>query len=301
MLKLLDLFSGIGGFSLAAKWAGIEPVAFCEKDKFCQENLRRLWPTIPIMDDINKIEVNQSQRKVLNGVSTTSLFYNGDMLYDGTIDIISGGFPCQPFSLAGKRRGKDDDRDLWPAMFDVIKKLKPRWFIGENVANFVNMEFERTAFNLENEGYEVWALNIPAYAVAARHERKRAWIIAYLNKESGCKVNKKTLPIKNKRDIWMGHPRLFLSNDVADTRSKRIQGNESQTFLQERRLSWSQNFRSPSDFFGRPDIPKPLICRMDDGFSNRVDRLRALGNAIVPQIAFEIFKGIVDLHLKESE
>ena len=142
----LDLFSGIGGFALAASWAGINTVAFCEIEPFAQKVLKKNFPSVPVFPDICKLK-----RSDINE----------------TVDIITGGFPCQPFSVAGKKRGADDDRDLWPQMFRVIKEFKPTWVIGENVANFVGMAFQRTKTDLESEGYEVQPLIIPACGVNA--------------------------------------------------------------------------------------------------------------------------------------
>ena len=157
-MKMLDLFSGIGGFSLAAQWAGIDTVAFCEKEPYCQKVLKKNFPDIPIFSDIKNLK-----RSDING----------------TIDIITGGFPCQPFSIAGRKKGTEDDRDLWPEMLRVIQEFQPTWIIGENVANFVNMAFQRTKTDLESEGYEVQPLIIPACSVGAPHRRDRVWIVAY--------------------------------------------------------------------------------------------------------------------------
>ena len=132
MLKVLDLFSGIGGFSLGLERAGMETVAFCEIEEYPRKVLAKHWPGVPIHKDIRKLDGTQ---------------------YRGTVDVICGGFPCQPFSHAGKRGGKDDDRDLWPEMLRVIREVQPTWVIGENVAGFINMELDRTLSDLEDEGY----------------------------------------------------------------------------------------------------------------------------------------------------
>lgn len=270
MLKVLDLFSGIGGFSLAAEWAGFETIAFCEIEPFCQKVLCKHWPNVPIVDDVKELK-NEGQF--------------------GNVDIITGGFPCQPFSVAGKQKGVNDERDLWPEMFRIIREFKPTWVVGENVANFVNMAFERTAVDLESIGYEVQPFIIPACAVEARHERKRVWIVAHAKGERQRKKRKhKSFRNTERSPVFCQINEN--SNDASDTRGERTQGQWEKTFLEERRISWGQDFRSPSDFFGRSDIPKPLICRMDDGFSDRVDKLKGLGNAIVPQVAYEIFKSI---------
>ena len=157
-LKLLDLFSGIGGFSRGAELTdGIETVAFCENSRYCQQVLRKHWPTVPIYEDVRNLN------------------------YEGQVDIITGGFPCQPFSQAGKRRGTDDDRHLWPEMLRIIREHRPRWVIGENVAGFVNMALDDVLLDLEGEDYEAQSFVIPACSVNAPHQRQRCWIVAYSN------------------------------------------------------------------------------------------------------------------------
>ena len=159
--KLLDLFSGIGGFSLGAERNGIETIGFVEKDKFCQKVLKKHWSDVPIIDDIRKV--------------------NGKDF--GAATIISGGFPCQPFSTAGKRRGTDDDRYLWDETIRVVAECKPRWFIGENVEGLINIEdgmvLRSVQDDLEREGFQVQCLVIPASGIGAWHQRKRVWIIGY--------------------------------------------------------------------------------------------------------------------------
>lgn len=162
-MKMLDLFSGIGGFSLAASWTGqIETVAFCEIEPYCQKVLHKHWPDVPIYPDIKKLR--------------------GESI--GPVDIVCGGFPCQPFSCAGKRRGKEDDRYLWPEMFRVIQETKPAWVVGENVAGFVNMGLEDSISDLESERYEVQSIIIPAAGVGAPHRRDRIWIVAWDTKSA---------------------------------------------------------------------------------------------------------------------
>lgn len=161
-MRMLDLFSGIGGISLAAEWAGIETVAFCEIEPFPQKVLKKHWPNVPIYDDVRTLT---KERLEADGITP--------------IDIVCGGFPCQPYSIAGKRKGKEDDRDLWPEMFRVIQEIHPSWVVGENVANFVNMELERTLSDLESEGYETQTFIIPACAVNAPHKRDRTIILAH--------------------------------------------------------------------------------------------------------------------------
>jgi len=159
--KLLDLFSGIGGFSLGFESTGFfETICFVEKDKFCQKVLRKHWRDVTIEEDIRNI----------NGSN-----------YEA--DVITGGFPCQPFSVAGKRKGKDDDRYLWDETIRVVSECKPRWFVGENVEGLINinngMVLRQVQTDLEREGFEVQCLVIPAAGVGAWHQRKRIWIIGH--------------------------------------------------------------------------------------------------------------------------
>ena len=156
-MRILDLFSGIGGFSIAADWLGWETVAFCEQDKFCQKVLKKHWPDVPIFDDIKTLK--------------------GDEI-NGPIDIICGGFPCQPWSTAGKRRGADDDRHLWPEMLRVVQETRPRWVIGENVAGIIRMGLDAVLADLEAEGYACQSFVIPACGIGAQHRRDRVWIVA---------------------------------------------------------------------------------------------------------------------------
>jgi len=158
-----SLFSGIGGFDLAAEWAGWANVFHCEINPFCQKVLKHYWPDAETFTDITKTDFSK---------------------YEGTIDIISGGFPCQPYSIsmAGKRLGKEDDRHLWPFMLDAIRAIKPRWVVGENVRGLANwsegLVFEEVHTDLEAAGYEVQAFILPAASVNAPHRRDRIWFVA---------------------------------------------------------------------------------------------------------------------------
>jgi DNA (cytosine-5)-methyltransferase 1 len=165
-LKILDLFSGLGGFSLGLERTGkFKTVAFCEIDKYCTLLLQKHWKGIKIYEDVRKINKEQ--------FDTDGIEYP---------DIITGGFPCQPFSVAGKQKGTGDDRHLWPEMFRIIKTFKPKFVIGENVKGLINIQdgvvFETVCTDLESEGYEVQAFNIPAAGVGAPHRRERIWILA---------------------------------------------------------------------------------------------------------------------------
>jgi DNA (cytosine-5)-methyltransferase 1 len=166
-LKILDLFSGLGGFSLGLERTGnFETMAFCDNDKYSNLVLQKHWKGVKIYNDVKEITKEKLES---DGVELP--------------DIITGGFPCQPFSVAGKQKGTSDDRHLWPEMFRIIQELKPRWVIGENVKGLVNLQdgmvFETVCTDLEGEGYEVRAFNIPAAGVGAPHRRERIWIVAH--------------------------------------------------------------------------------------------------------------------------
>jgi len=160
-MKHGSLFSGIGGFDLAADWMGWENIFHCEIAEFPRKILNHYWPNAECHEDIKKTDFTK---------------------YRGTVDIISGGFPCQPYSAAGKRLGKEDDRHLWPEMLRVIREVKPQWVVGENVRGLLNwnggMVFHEVCADLENIGYEVQAFIIPASGINAPHQRERLWIVA---------------------------------------------------------------------------------------------------------------------------
>lgn len=142
-MRMLSLFSGIGGIDLAAQWAGIETVAFCEIDTFCQKVLRKHWPDVPIYGDIKELR--------------------GDMV--GHVDIVAGGYPCQPYSVEGERQGEEDYRYLWPEMCRIIQETRPNWTIGENVVGHVTLGLDQVLSDLENIGYTAQPFIIPACAV----------------------------------------------------------------------------------------------------------------------------------------
>ena len=157
-----SLFSGIGGFDLAAEWMGWENVFHCEWNDFGQKVLKHYWPNATSYGDITKTDFS---------------------IHRGSIDIISGGFPCQPYSMAGKRKGKEDDRHLWPEMLRAIREIQPRWVVGENVLGLVNwsggLVFHEVQTDLEAAGYEVWPYVLPACSVNAPHRRDRVWFVAH--------------------------------------------------------------------------------------------------------------------------
>ena len=178
MLKHLDLFSGIGGFSLGLESAGlVETVAFCDFDKYCQQVLNKNFPGVPVYGDVK--ELNYEKLKA-DGIDQ--------------VDIITGGYPCQPFSVAGRKKGEQDPRHVWPEMFRLIKELRPTWVIGENVGGHIKLGLDSVLENLESEGYSARTFSISASSVGANHKRERVWIVA----NSGRSVGGKQSPRNSK-------------------------------------------------------------------------------------------------------
>lgn len=163
-MNVLDLFSGIGGFSLGLERAGFTTVAFCEVEEYCRRVLSKHWPDVPIHTDIRELDGEQ---------------------YRGTVDLISGGFPCQPFSVAGKQRGDRDDRHLWPEMLRIIREVQPAWVIGENVIGLEGLALDQCVSDLESDGFAVQVFDIPACGIGAIHRRHRLWIVAHANVSAG--------------------------------------------------------------------------------------------------------------------
>tara|TARA_A100001515_G_scaffold69263_1_gene55062 strand:+ start:73 stop:933 length:861 start_codon:yes stop_codon:yes gene_type:complete len=279
-MKLLDLFSGIGGFSYGLEKTGFKTVAFCEMDKYCKLVLQKHWKGVKIYNDVKEIT---KERLKADGVEAP--------------DIITGGFPCQPFSVAGKQKGTSDDRYLWPEMFRIIKEFKPRWVIGENVKGLVNLQnglvFETVCTDLEGEGYEVRAFNIPAAGVGAPHRRERIWIVANSRRtlRQGTELREKNEDETRKENADQ-HQRSNSpsKSNVANANSERQQeqcrtesvqkeGNEPQrSSSQARHAGWES---------------EPDVGRVANGIPGRVHRLKALGNSIVPKIAEEIGRAIM--------
>ena len=372
-MKVIDLFSGIGGFSLGLEsTGGFKTVQFVENNKWCQKVLAKNFPNVPITGDIKNYEPKRS----------------------GRIGLVCGGFPCQPFSVAGKRKGTEDNRHLWPEMLRVIKASKPRWVIGENVRNLTSIQdgmvFEQVCTDLENEGYEVQSFIIPASAVNAPHQRYRVWIVAN-TKCDGLTSTKKPRSTKETiRQESQGENRTLDSQgasclsettrNVADSEiigsnvrknrnskeksgQERILGSktrgESCDVANSKRMGCSERTEKsreseneePPDKFDNSsqgcsvrksskDVAEQDVCDSDSkglqghregnskyekiytstghseeqqrgmdherfsfeprvgrvahGVSNRVDRIRGLGNAIVPQIAYQIGLAILE-------
>ena len=247
-----SLFSGIGGFDLAAQWMGWENVFHCEWNPFGQRVLKHYWPNADSHHDITKTNFEQ---------------------YANRIDILTGGFPCQPYSAVGKRKGKEDERHLWPEMLRTIREVVPRYVVGENVLGLTNWNggivFDEVHSDLELAGYEVAAVVIPAAAVNAPHGRDRVWFVARRNATDA----------DGEFQQW----RYGQRKNGKNKQKNRI-----------------ESFNEPTKWETFPT--KPAVCSGNDGVPYQLDgitfskwrheSLKAYGNAIVPQVALQIFKVI---------
>lgn len=243
----LDLFSGFGGFALAAKWCGLKTIAFSEIDAYASKILARNFPGVPNLGDI----------RTANWA-----------LFRARVDLVTGGFPCQPFSVAGKRRGAADDRHLWPAMLRVIGCVRPAWVLAENVPGIIGMVLDEVCADLESIGFWVQPIVVPACAVDAPHRRERVWIVANSN-GSGLEEREE----KPARKEFLAIERRC--ETVPDSRCRGGEWERNSERGEQESVGWE---------------PEPGVGRMADGVPNRVDRLRGLGNSIVPQVAAEIIK-----------
>lgn len=282
-IKHASLFTGIGGFDLAAKWKGYTNVFQCEKNEWCQKLLKQNFPECELYEDVKTFDAKKYERQ---------------------ITILTGGFPCQPFSVAGKRKGTEDERYLWFEMLRIIREVKPKIVIGENVPGIIGLALGEVLASLENEGYTTQPFIIPACAVNAPHRRDRVWIVAYSN-EIGCQNEQEgyeQIDTNKKRNLAAKEQ----SRDTEQCRFGKYGDNVSQEFATNTESSGQQsgiNGQRQKQLWGSDtgiiqfktgwDFTKPGVCGRNDGVSDRVDRIEALGNAIVPQVAFEIF-GLVE-------
>lgn len=309
-MKHIGLFAGIGGFELAARWAGWETIAWCEIDKFCQTVLKYHFPNAIGYEDIRTTDFT---------------------IYRGQCDVLTGGFPCQPFSVAGKRKGTEDNRFLWPEMLRAIREIKPSWVVAENVYGLVNQQrglvFKRVLTEMDALGYEVQPFIIPACAVGAPHRRDRVWIVAnrtntgveilrseredsilsnsiitnsncsgWNERRTNCDWKTENSEIRD--GIFSKLERLGFKPTITNTD---IQGFEIVKCKRENNESKFQAIERNSNRWERWPTQSP-ICNRNDGVSFglagitfprwRKESIKGLGNAIVPQVAYEIFKVI---------
>jgi DNA (cytosine-5)-methyltransferase 1 len=310
-----SLFSGIGGFDLAAEWMGWENKFHCEWNEFGQKVLKHYWPNAESFHDITKTDFTK---------------------YANRIDILTGGFPCQPYSMAGKRKGKDDERHLWPEMLRCIREVKPRWVVGENVLGLVNwsdgLVFHEVQADLEAEGYEVFPYVLPAVSVNAPHRRDRVWFIAHSNNNgfNQCDCGDEIKSSEGRINALGNIDESNGNGDATDTNSRGLErttevgrngeyvigenGIDAQTRnatntdgiglrREKYRIGESKfiNKNKPGNYWQNFPTVSP-ICNGDDGLSDKLDgitfskwrkeSIKAGGNAIVPQVAFQIFKTI---------
>ena len=287
-LTCLSLFSGIGGADLAALWAGIKTVAFSEIDPYCCAVLEKHWPDVPNLGDIKDI--------------TRESFH--ELTGHDTADIISGGFPCQPFSVAGKRRGTGDDRYLWPEMLRVIKDIRPTWVIGENVVGFVSMGLDSALSDLEAAGYQSRAFILPACAVGALHQRERLFIVGHAEHNG---LSAAAIQREHKKDAAGSAQGSESAVESARAGIADGNGHVADAYgigLEEDRIT--RGHEAPHAVPTSPSTPddgggagqwevEPSVGRMADGVPCRVDRLKCLGNAIVPQQIYPIFAAIMSI------
>ena len=288
-MKHGSLFSGIGGFDLAAEWCGWENVFHCEWNTFGQKVLKHHFPKSISYNDITKTDFS---------------------IHRGDIDIISGGFPCQPYSSAGKRLGKEDERHLWPEMLRAIREIQPSWVVGENVRGLTNwnggLVFDEVQSELEAEGYEVLPFLLPACAVNAPHRRDRIWFVAFKNSNEngrGSEQREKECSERKLRNTCTRDNEQLRTNNeevryASDTNKIGLQSKMEDGELGRQLRFTKRNKRNMWDSFPT----QPPVCGGDDGLPKELDTisiskwrnesLKAYGNAIVPQVAYQIFKSI---------
>jgi DNA (cytosine-5)-methyltransferase 1 len=368
-LKHLDLFSGIGGFSLGLEaTGGFETKAFCDIEKYPRQVLQKHWPHVKQYEDIK--ELNYERLKA-DGIDS--------------IDIITGGYPCQPFSIAGRQKGEEDPRHLWPEYFRLVKELRPTWVIGENVSGHIKLGLDTVIEDLESEDYSVRPFSISASSIGANHQRERIWILAHsrrsqwpraelrgeneneTRKENANQFERSSstseFNVANTQSQWSGEIKNIdkekrnkggsetqsysSGGNVANTKSERLQrgqwnnqGEGREVLSSERqdgneirsetgrpdRVSTQENVSNPSSSRRETGISEeryreegnteesnndsdrrrgwqrennwavePDVGRVAHGVPKRVDRLKSLGNSLVPQIPYYIGKTILEV------
>ena len=337
----LDLFSGIGGFSLGLEATKrIKTVAFCEIDSFCTKVLNKNWPTVPVYNDIKELTYEKLKA---DGIES--------------IDIITGGYPCQPFSIAGLKKGEKDPRHLWPEYFRLIKECRPTWVIGENVSGHIKLGLDTVHQDLESEGYTFRTFSISAASIGANHQRERIWTVAY--SQRNCDFNKEQRGDGEEKKISREYRKdNSTTRQSSGTSTVWKTGNEHANVEDARRRSWGEQFTRNKESLGRGTFEKtewstntdttpgpseraetmantsgvksngreniddkksrkgqgefrgkscheepnrnwwhiePDVGRVADGVPDRTHRLKALGNAVVPQIPYHIATTILEV------
>lgn len=305
-LRHFDVCSGIGGFALGFRWAALsEPVAFCEIDKYCQKVLAKNFPNIPIFNDVKEL-VNEEAKPE----STRTIPDH---------DILTSGYPCQPFSVAGKRRGEEDPRNIWPYVYEIVKRKHPTWCVFENVYGHVAMGLDKVLNEMEMEGYTTQTFIVPACSLDAPHLRNRLWIVAHSNRQSESTSTKHGGEGQGELGHVADTPSTGLERQSEHSPSISCSGQKrsksrSETSREDAMADTQCMGREPrseerEEFTGEESHGEsdhrssnrseeerarnwwqfePNVGRVAYGVSSRVDRLRGLGNAIVPQIAMQI-------------
>lgn len=299
----ISLFSGIGGFDLAAEWMGWTNIVSCEINDFGNKVLEHYWPNAYHHRDVKTLTLEKINKELGENWRTDDV-------------ILTGGFPCQPYSSAGKRKGKEDERHLWPEMLRVIREIKPSYIVGENVAGLLSwsggLVFDEVHADLEASGYEVQAVVIPAAAVNAPHERDRVWFVAQSNGSSdganqfrGLRQKDGEVNGERTQAIHDAFGSDGDERDAADTMRKRYTRAASNGIQEMERTTSQWNDKrtwcSERTYWQRfPTVPP--VCSRNDGLSHQLDgitfpkwrkeSIKAAGNAVVPQVVYEIFKAI---------
>jgi len=277
-MRHVDLCSGIGGFALGFQWAELsQPVLFCDVDPWCRRVLAKHWPHVPIATDVKEL-ANDPERFIPD------------------CDIITAGYPCQPFSVAGKRQGEEDARHIWPHLLRIVAQKRPTWAVFENVYGHVSLGLDQVLADLEAQGYSSRTFIVPACGVDAPHRRDRLWIIAHTNDTRQPTSTRRRQDDKHTQRDDTGR----ICSDVADTKGQRIQGHRP------RRQQEPQAHERPALSVRGSKRPQatlwptePNVGRVANGIPRRMDRIRGLGNAIVPQIAQRIGETIKHMELRQ--
>jgi len=277
-----SLFSGIGGFDIAAEWMKWDNIFHCEWNPFGQKVLKHHFPNSISYNDITKTDFN---------------------IHKGRIEILTGGFPCQPYSSAGKRLGKEDPRHLWPEMCRAIREIQPRWIVGENVRGLTNwnggLVFNEVQISMEAEGYEVLPFLLPACSVNAPHRRDRIWFVAYNSKSNRSASFGEFCKGQNSESIRICT--IKRQQNAANTNSDGLHKCNSKNEINTNKTGINAQYDFKQNYWGKFPTQSP-ICGGDDGIPKELDNItfskwkketiKAYGNAIVPQVAYEIFKTI---------